>query len=326
MDEDMVPIIPLQHDPGSASYDPDTGLHVNQTLSKYLALEPLVGHHIIVRVGACDYLAFKDSYELPVEVELPDCHPLEALSIRRAAAAATTKTSNSSTDYVSAGAEEEVVVPVSGVLSASEREGRFLRFQPKNSSTAPAANRNNTSELHQDHHSKDLPVSTNCTLPTKQFVPFAGIDYSFQQALSVPEREMFQQPVGFFTAQGFRITTTEEWEAYFSENNEVFLIEGGQWIWPPVRIGFVNRVKNMKKLVSGDGGVTQAKHGDTLEIETLSVRPAVFRIRFLISEDEAAELIDWSQPRLSNSTVVSMTGEEAENTVDSLVRISEDYR
>lgn len=68
---------------------------------------------------------------------------------------------------------------------------------------------------------------------------------------------MLKQPFGIFDEYGRRLASPREAE----EASLIFVVEGGQWYWPPMRKGFVRKL-----------------HGTNLSLETLSVQPVIFRI------------------------------------------------
>jgi prolyl 4-hydroxylase len=72
-----------------------------------------------------------------------------------------------------------------------------------------------------------------------------------------------KQPWSFFSTAGVRLNSVQE----VLQCQEVFILEGGQFIWPPVRIGH----KTVLHDLSGNDG-------RPLELETMSIQPIVFQV------------------------------------------------
>lgn len=93
-----------------------------------------------------------------------------------------------------------------------------------------------------------------------------------------------KQPFGLFSAAGQRLSSAEE----VLKAQLVFVVEGGQWFWPPMRKGFVRQVS------------------DGLELETVSVQPVLFRVRGFLREEECTDILKIAEGRMFNSPVSLM--------------------
>lgn len=94
-----------------------------------------------------------------------------------------------------------------------------------------------------------------------------------------------KQAFGLFDSSGHRLSAPRQAVAA----QLVLLFEGGQWIWPPVREGYVRQL--------GTNG---------LQLETLSVQPILFRISGFLRPNECDQIIDMGKPRMFNSPVSLM--------------------
>ncbi|KAG2509602.1 hypothetical protein JM16_007957 [Phytophthora kernoviae] len=86
-------------------------------------------------------------------------------------------------------------------------------------------------------------------------------------------------------------------------NRIVFLFEGGQFIWPGIRIGHKTVIKD----VSGKGDVV---------LETLSMTPLVFSVEEFLKDDEIDVIMDLSLEFLKPSTVTLIDGHENRPATD----------
>ncbi|KAG2512461.1 hypothetical protein JM18_008545, partial [Phytophthora kernoviae] len=109
----------------------------------------------------------------------------------------------------------------------------------------------------------------------------------------------FKQPVAYFTPDGERL----EKKIIELQDRVVFLFEGGQFIWPGVRIGHKTLVKNT------------FGRGD-LELETISMTPLVFSVEEFLRDDEIDVIIDLSMSHLAPSGVALQDGHENRPATD----------
>ncbi|GMF27092.1 unnamed protein product [Phytophthora lilii] len=108
----------------------------------------------------------------------------------------------------------------------------------------------------------------------------------------------FKQPYAFFSTDGKRLEKVDE-----MINQIVFLFEGGQFIWPGIRIGHKTVVKD----VAGKGDVV---------LETLSMTPLVFSVEEFLKDDEIDVIMELSLEHLQPSTVTLMDGHENRASTD----------
>lgn len=133
-----------------------------------------------------------------------------------------------------------------------------------------------------------------------------------ESSLQLTPREPYQQPWRYFSSQGHVIDSDEGWEDAAQRQLPIFLIEGGQFQWPPVEVGFRQRVEGLEL------------DGTSIELETLSVRPPIFRVARLASGTECTELIAEAMPHFAKSKVIYMDKDRGK-AVDEF-RTSVDYR
>ncbi|RLN72315.1 hypothetical protein BBJ28_00020439 [Nothophytophthora sp. Chile5] len=108
----------------------------------------------------------------------------------------------------------------------------------------------------------------------------------------------YKQPYAFFTPDGTRLEQLSE-----LTNRVVFLFEGGQFIWPGIRIGHKTVVKD----VFGKGDVV---------LETLSMIPLVFSVEEFLKDDEIDVIMGLSLEHLAPSGVTLLDGHENRPATD----------
>eukprot|EP00435_Cladocopium_sp_Y103_P045776 s1144_g13.t1 len=97
---------------------------------------------------------------------------------------------------------------------------------------------------------------------------FAVAQQRLESFLKIKPRELLQQPCAIFTSQGEQVRD-------LSGHSLLFLIEAGQWMWPAVRLGFVQNV-------SGLPGV---------QLRTVAVRPVILEVENFMTQQEASEIM-----------------------------------
>ncbi|TMW61645.1 hypothetical protein Poli38472_010708 [Pythium oligandrum] len=102
----------------------------------------------------------------------------------------------------------------------------------------------------------------------------------------------YKQPYAFFTPEGKRLERLSE-----MANSIVYLFEGGQFIWPGIKIGHKTVVRN----VTGKGDVV---------LETLSMIPLVFSVEEFLKDEEIDVILDLSLEHLKPSGVTHIDGHE----------------
>ncbi|DAZ92662.1 TPA: hypothetical protein N0F65_006471 [Lagenidium giganteum] len=118
-----------------------------------------------------------------------------------------------------------------------------------------------------------------------------------EKVLEVPEpkdslAKKYKQPYALFTPDGQRVEKLSE-----MVNQILFFFEGGQFIWPGIKIGHKTLVKN----VYGRGDVV---------LETVSMIPLVFTVEEFLKDDEIDVILDLSMEHLKPSGVTLMDGHE----------------
>lgn len=90
-----------------------------------------------------------------------------------------------------------------------------------------------------------------------------------------------------FTTTGDLINTTPR----VLEEQTVLLMEGGQFVWAPVRVGHIQ---------------TKQYSNKTMQIETLSLQPLVLSIKHFLEPHECEKIITMADGRMHNSGVSHM--------------------
>eukprot|EP00397_Hematodinium_sp_SG-2012_P027300 GEMP01028679.1.p1 GENE.GEMP01028679.1~~GEMP01028679.1.p1 ORF type:complete len:579 (+),score=111.32 GEMP01028679.1:80-1816(+) len=115
--------------------------------------------------------------------------------------------------------------------------------------------------------------------------------------LQIPPREPLQLDIGIFTFLG-RHATEED----FASAPALAVYEGGAFMWPPVSIGHNHTLHDV------------VVEGKTVVLTTLSLKPALFKIRNVLASDEPENFVKLAQDRLVKSaTVVETTSLDNED-------------
>jgi len=126
---------------------------------------------------------------------------------------------------------------------------------------------------------------------------------NFKKRVNRWRRLWLRQPYGLFDQTGKRLQSpTEVLRAQF-----VLLFEGGQFMWLPVRKGYVREVPNPHT-------------GAPVFLETLSLQPILYRIRNFLRMEECDTIIEMGRPHMENSTVMARSDEDQENDSDEGVK------
>jgi prolyl 4-hydroxylase len=117
------------------------------------------------------------------------------------------------------------------------------------------------------------------------------------------------QPWAIFSTNGERLSGeldfTHEACNDLKMHGMVILMEGGNWIWPGVRLGFKRNIDLLTGYsIISDGEWTPERN--TAEIETLSLKPLVLSVKNFITETECDHIQDIAQPRMEYSSVTLM--------------------
>eukprot|EP00937_MAST-01D_sp_MAST-1D-sp2_P005700 g5700.t1 len=114
------------------------------------------------------------------------------------------------------------------------------------------------------------------------------------------QRQELRQPPAFFApSTRTRLTTVR---AALESREGVFLIEGGQFVLPAVRVGFRQPLGRLAAIGSAPGSAAAAGEA-VAEAETLSLQPALFAVRDFISSAECKTIIAEAAPRVADSGV-----------------------
>ncbi|KAG1687374.1 hypothetical protein DVH05_005246 [Phytophthora capsici] len=124
-----------------------------------------------------------------------------------------------------------------------------------------------------------------------------------RELLQIPEpsdeyARKYKQPPAYFSVDGERLENVSALESRI-----VFLFEGGQFIWPGIRIGHKTLVKNA------------FGRGD-LVLETISMTPLVFSVEEFLRDDEIDVILALSMPHLAPSGVTLQDGHENRPATD----------
>jgi prolyl 4-hydroxylase len=108
-----------------------------------------------------------------------------------------------------------------------------------------------------------------------------------------------KQPWGAFSTVGLRADTWQDMVAH----QEVFMYEGGQFIWPGVREGHV-------------ATVNVAGAAQPVELETLSLSPLVFSVKNFLEAEECDHIIKQAAPSMHDSGVSHMDKDKGRPSTD----------
>mmetsp|Transcript_15900 Transcript_15900/g.23249 ORF Transcript_15900/g.23249 Transcript_15900/m.23249 type:complete len:464 (+) Transcript_15900:3-1394(+) len=128
------------------------------------------------------------------------------------------------------------------------------------------------------------------------------------------------QPWAFFSTKGERLLG--ELDNFIpkgfnrlQKHGMVILMEGGNWLWPGVRIGFKRQV-DLLTGYTGTGTSKSSPETQTLEVETLSIIPLVLSVKKFISESECDHIQDLATPNIQYSEVVLMDQDKGKPSSD----------
>jgi prolyl 4-hydroxylase len=160
-------------------------------------------------------------------------------------------------------------------------------------------------------NAQPLQVEFSRKHPSSCMPPFKKIQQAVEKKLEIPPRNDYQQPMRYFTPQGDVINSDDDW-AKATLDGPVFLIEGGQFQWPPVSVGFKQNV---------DGFFVGGKQ---IVLETMALKPPIFSIKHLTTPEESDQLVEYAQPKFKQSSVVYMDKDVGKDV--NQFRTSLDYR
>ncbi|KAE9077435.1 hypothetical protein PF010_g23511 [Phytophthora fragariae] len=149
---------------------------------------------------------------------------------------------------------------------------------------------------------KDGMLANNSVETTTDFDEFAQAVEDELLQFPRPSDEYaqkYKQPAAYFSPDGERLDKNTS----VLQNRIVFLFEGGQFIWPGIRIGHKTLVKNT------------FGRGD-LVMETISMTPLVFSVEEFLRDDEIDVVLELSMPHLAPSGVTLQDGHENRPATD----------
>lgn len=151
--------------------------------------------------------------------------------------------------------------------------------------------------------------------------PFELITYDIiQKSLRIaPHIKSNTQPYAFFTINGKKIAIEDQFKVETMKkifnHGMLVLVEGGNFIWPGIKIGF-------KRKIDLETGYP-SKGKTTIEMETLSMKPLVLSVPGFILEDECDHIIDVSGKHMEYSSVSLMDHDKGRPASD--FRTSQSY-
>ena len=116
-----------------------------------------------------------------------------------------------------------------------------------------------------------------------------------------------KQPPGLFSAVTRERLISLRAVLRASRDGGVFFLEGGQYMLPSVRIGFRQILRGVPGIANSDAGI---------EVETLSLEPAIFSVRNFISEAECAAIVQEAAPHVHSSGVSLTDADQGRQATD----------
>jgi len=116
------------------------------------------------------------------------------------------------------------------------------------------------------------------------------VDFLSHKLVDRPRADARFQRMGLFTAFGRRLHGGGGVGAAF-ERPAVLAFEGGQWIWPAVKIGHTVALGELRT------------KGETTFIKTVSLKPRVFEVLNFLKSEESDAIQQRAAPHVSNSGV-----------------------
>ena len=123
-----------------------------------------------------------------------------------------------------------------------------------------------------------------------------------------------KQPWAVFSPEGERLVSENEYDesaeiilasSLLQDHGLVLLLEGGQFVWPGVRIGFERLVQLYSIMPEGSPHYDSDKNKN-VTLETLSITPLVLSVSGFLSESECAHVQQVAAPTMEYSGVVLM--------------------
>lgn len=153
----------------------------------------------------------------------------------------------------------------------------------------------------------------NVNPPTQQFVNGIPTWIQFQsmlvQSLKLRPMDSKHQPWAIYSPIGELLVKEDFKEEQVDMtklvNVGMFLVfQGGQWIWPPVKIGFKRTIDLYTVMPVGSPSMNGKNRTATLE--TISLQPLVFSVEGFLDDDECNFIQEQATPTLEYSAVTLM--------------------
>jgi prolyl 4-hydroxylase len=152
---------------------------------------------------------------------------------------------------------------------------------------------------------------------SKTFLPvltdWTELKGAFVEHLGLQPAEGEWQPWAIFSPDGRRLVSENSKEtvkgmypvSLTEEHGMVLLFEGGQFIWPGVRIGFERKV-DLFSVMQGTSPHLGNDSQRTVTLETLAINPLVFSVSGFLTESECSHIQEIATPSLEYSGVQLM--------------------
>ncbi len=134
---------------------------------------------------------------------------------------------------------------------------------------------------------------------------------SFVENLDLQQNVSDRQPWALYSTTGVRLVNEEEQEPVagqyltrLAEYGVLLLFEGGQFIWPGVRIGF-RRSVDLYSVMPPESPDLSDRHREVV-LETLSVKPLVLSVTGFLTTEECQHIQRLAEPSMEYSEVVLM--------------------
>lgn len=141
------------------------------------------------------------------------------------------------------------------------------------------------------------------------------------QHLGLTATDDLHQPWAMFTPQGERAVdevAKEQEEGLFARTlaekvGMLLVYQGGQFLWPGVRIGFKREIP-LYSIIPGRDPIDKGNW--TVVLETLSLTPLVISVQGFLSEDECIHIREVAEPSMQYSGVVLHDADEGRPASD----------
>lgn len=144
------------------------------------------------------------------------------------------------------------------------------------------------------------------------FLDWESLKQSFAENLDLHRNDPDRQPWALYSTTGVRLVSEDEQEpvagqfsAMLVRDYGVFLLfEGGQFIWPGIRVGF-RRSVDLYSVMPPESPDLSDRHREVV-LETLSVKPLVLSVTGFLNTEECQYIQRLAEPSMEYSDVVLM--------------------